>query len=79
MSYDYPKSFFLELANNDNLLGRITVFLDRERFNIEVDIVLRESRKIYKHVKNSFGYEDEQDAVDQGVSILSHYLKSLKH
>jgi len=78
-NYDYPKHFHMELENNENLLGRITVFMDREKFNVEVDIVFVEGRKIFKHVKQGYGYEDEQDAVDQGVTILSKYLSSLKH
>lgn len=79
MSMVYPKEFYIELVGNDNLLGRLTVFQSKEAFSVEVDIVLKESKKIFKHIGIFHNQEIEQEAVDYGVLKLSHFLESVKN
>jgi hypothetical protein len=45
-----PFEKYIDLENNPYLLGRIIVTQVREDFNAEVDIIHRESHKIFKHV-----------------------------
>jgi len=43
---------------------------------VDIDIVSRESRKIFKSVKRLYGLEDEQEAQDQAMFILSSFLRN---
>ena len=44
-------------------------------FSVEIDVVQKESRKIFKHVDILYHFEDEQEAIDAGVQRLSQFLK----
>ena len=56
MFEEYPQEFFLALnsadsrVDNDFLEVRITVNLLDDRFSAEIDLVQKESRKIWKHL-----------------------------
>lgn len=76
--YDYPKEFYVTLQNNDNLLGQIEVNRTNKGFNAEIAIVYKETKKIFKHVDQVFGAEDETEACDIGMMKLSRFLKSIK-
>ncbi len=78
MKEEFPQDFYIDISNNDSLLGRVSVNKIRTKFVFEVDIVFRESKKIFKHICQGFDHEDKSEAVDQGVMKLSHYLNSLK-
>ncbi len=79
MKIEFPKEFYLDLENNDNLLARIVVGKYKDSFNFEADIVFKESRKIFKHVGSQYDFPDEREALDQGVIKISKFLLSLKH
>ena len=74
---EFPQDFFIEIENNDHLLGRITVNQFKTRFNTEISIIMRESKKIYSHVDSLYDLEDPKEAIDQSVLRLSEYLRSL--
>ncbi len=78
MNEYYPQEFYIELTGNDNLLGRITVIKQQSSFSIEIDIVLKESRKIYKHIGSHFKLEDRQEAIDFGMMKLGQFLDSVR-
>lgn len=78
--YTFPLEHFVELsALSPHLIGRIVVFKDLKKLNIEIDIVQTESGKIYKHVKSIYGEEDLQDALASSIQILKNFLISKKH
>ncbi|EQC43843.1 hypothetical protein [Bacteriovorax sp. Seq25_V] len=78
MNEYYPQEFYIELTSNDNLLGRITVLKQAKSFSIEIDIVLKESRKIFKHVGSHFNLSDHQESIDFGMMKLSQFLDSVR-
>ncbi len=78
MNIEFPKEYYLNLENNDNLLARIIVNKYKSAFSFEADIVFKESRKIFKHVGSQFNFDEERDALDQGVIKVSNYLNNLK-
>lgn len=78
MKEEFPQDYYVDISNNDSLLGRVSVNKIKSNFVCEVDIVFRESKKIFKHVGQGFDYEDKTDAIDQGVMKLSAFLNSLK-
>jgi hypothetical protein len=76
---EFPKEFYLELTNNDNLLARVVINKSNKDFHYEIDIVFKESRKIFRHIGREYGLDDERDALDQAVIKASRFLNSLKN
>jgi len=79
MEDPYPLENFLEIENNPHLLGRVVVSRSPRGFNVEVDIVQKESKKIFKHVENLYAFDNPDEALEHGVFKLSSFLKNLKH
>ncbi len=73
---EYPQDYFVKIENEPNFLGRISLN-KRENgvFDIEVDVVHHESKKIYHHVINLYGLTDKNEAIDSGVFRLAKFLK----
>jgi hypothetical protein len=77
---EFPQEHFVELKGlSPHFVGRITVYEDRTKFNLEIDIVQTESGKIYNHVDSLYGEEEVQDALASAVQVLKNYLDSKKH
>lgn len=75
---EFPKEEFIELRGlSPELVGRITVHQNQGRFDAEVDIVLAESGKIFKHVGMLYKEEDGREALTMGIHRLKRYLSSL--
>ncbi|TNF02059.1 MAG: hypothetical protein EP326_03555 [Deltaproteobacteria bacterium] len=72
---EYPQDYFLVFQNDPYREGRITVNRMEKSFSVEIDVVQKESRKIFKHVDILYHFEDEQEAIDAGVQRLSQFLK----
>ena len=77
--YNFPKEYYLELTNNDNLLLRVVINKSRIDFSHEVDIVFKKSKKIYHHVGREYGHEDERESLDQAVIKATKFLAGLIH
>jgi hypothetical protein len=72
---NYPKEKYIELENNPYLLGRITVHLVKEDYHVEVDIIHKESHKIFKHVDIIYHQHSDEEAVILGVQRLRKFLE----
>ncbi len=73
---EYPQDYFLKIDNEPNFVGRITLNKrDTDLYDIEVDVVHKESKKIYHHVVNLYGLRDRNEAIDSGVFRLAKFLK----
>lgn len=70
---EYPQDYFVKIENEEHHIGRITVN-KAKRFNVEIDIVQKESKKIFHHVDMLFDIEDKTEAIDTGVQVLSKFL-----
>jgi glutathionyl-hydroquinone reductase len=66
----FPWEKLVEFTNDPYYLGRITVHQVKERFHVEVDIVNKESFKIYRHIGSLYDFEDPRDALDMGYREL---------
>lgn len=78
-SIEYPNENFIELNGlSPYLEGRIIVNQTDIGFDAEVDIILSESGKIYKHITVLYSQSDHREALDQGYRELKKYLNSLK-
>ena len=75
---EFPKEEYIELKGlSPNLVGRISINKNRNLFDAEIDIVLSESGKIYKHIDILFKLEDEREALNMGIYRLKKYLSSV--
>lgn len=71
MNEEFPKTYFLDIAGHENLLGRLIITPIDEKFMVEIDIVLKESQKIMKHVNILYNISELDEAKDIAVQHLS--------
>lgn len=71
---EFPAEFFIKLEGQDFLLGRLSVNKMNQSFWVEIDIVQKESKKIWAHVGNLYNISELDEAVDRSVQTLSDYL-----
>jgi hypothetical protein len=74
----YPVEKFIELDNNPYLLGRITVIQVNDLYNAEVDIIYKESHKIFKHVGIIWREHNGEEALICGVQKLRQFLEAVE-
>ncbi len=72
---EFPAEFFIKLEGQDFLLGRLSINKMNGSFWVEVDIVQKESKKIFAHVGNLYNTSDLDEAVTNSVQMLSGYVK----
>ncbi len=73
---EYPKEYIFPLEGEDHILAQVAVSPLKDKFLAEVQLVQKESRKIIKHLGSIYDAESEEEALDQGVSLLGTYLRS---
>jgi hypothetical protein len=74
----YPVEKYIDLENNPYLLGRIIVTQVQNDFHAEVDIIHRESHKIFKHVDIIYRQPSGEEALIVGVQCLRQFLERLE-
>lgn len=75
---DFPQEKYIELENNPYLMGRITIHQVKEDFHAEVDIIHRESHKIFKHVDIIYRQQSSEEALISGVQRLRTFLEKIE-
>lgn len=73
---EFPAEFFIKLEGQEFLLGRLSINKMNSSFWVEVDIVQKESKKIWAHVTDLYGIAELDEAIDRSVQALSDFLKS---
>ncbi len=68
---EYPKEYFVPLSNEPYFLGRIIVNKMKSGFQLDIDIVNKETLKIYHHLGQLFGEESEEEAIRKAVQKIS--------
>jgi hypothetical protein len=75
---DFPVEKYIDLENNPYLMGRITIHQVKEEFHAEVDIIHRESHKIFKHVDVIYRQYTSDEALIVGVQRLRMFLEKIE-
>ncbi len=75
---DFPVEKYIDLENNPYLMGRITIYHVKEEFHAEVDIIHRESHKIFKHVDIIYRQYTSEEALIVGVQRLRLFLEKIE-
>ena len=73
---NFEKEYFIPIDNEEFRIGRLNISLHKSGFMIDVDIIQKESRKIWHHVKTIYqnDSDDMQDAISQGRQALFEFL-----
>lgn len=74
----YPVEKYIELENNPYLLGRISINQVKEEFNAEIDIIHKESHKIFKHIGIVYNQYSAEEALIVGVQKLRQFLERVE-
>jgi hypothetical protein len=72
---EFPAEYFVKLEGNEFLLGRLSINKMNSSYWVEIDIVQKESKKIWAHAGDLYGINELDEAVDRSVQLLSDYLK----
>lgn len=75
---DFPREKYIDLENNPYLLGRITIHHVKEDFHAEVDIIHKESHKIFKHIDIIYNQHSSEEALISGVQRLRQFLEDVE-
>ena len=73
---DFPQEYFIKLDGQEFLLGRLVVNLLKNVYWVEVDIIQKESRKIWAHVGDLHGILELDEAIHKAVQMLADYTKA---
>lgn len=71
---EFPAEYFIKLEGQDFLIGRLSINKMKSSYWVEIDIVTKESRKIYAHVGNLYNMSDVDEAITSSVQMLSTYV-----
>jgi len=74
----YPVEKYIDLENNPYLLGRITIHQVKDDFHAEVDIIHKESHKIFKHVDIVYRQYSAEEALITGIQRLRQFLEMVE-
>ena len=75
---EFPVEKYIDLENNPYLMGRITIHHVKEEFHAEVDVIHRESHKIFKHVDIVYRQNSSEEALIVGVQRLRNFLEKIE-
>lgn len=75
---EFPTEKYIDLDNNPYLMGRITINQVGKDFHAEVDIIHRESHKIFRHVDIVYNEGSAEEALIVGVQRLRKFLDRLE-
>jgi hypothetical protein len=75
---EFPAEYFIKLEGQEFLLGRLSVNKLNSAFWVEVDIVQKESKKIWAHVGDLHGIVDLDEALHKSVQTLADFVKDHK-
>lgn len=75
---NYPMEHIVPLTGDEYLLGRLTINHAHDGLSVEIDIVQKESRKIFRNVGRLYKIADHDEALHLGVQKLSEFLNSLR-
>lgn len=74
----FPTEKYIDLENNPYLLGRVTVYHVKDDFHAEVDIIHKESHKIFKHVDIVYNQYSAEEALIVGIQRLRLFLEKIE-
>jgi len=75
---DFLHEKYIDLENNPYLIGRITLHHVKDQYHAEVDIIYRESHKIFKHVDIVYHQHSSEEALIVGVQRLRLFLDKIE-
>ena len=75
---EYPKEHYIELENNPYLMGRIAINHIKDDFVAEIDIIHKESHKIYRHIDILYSGYSAEEALISGIQRLRRFFEEVE-
>ncbi len=75
---DFPQEKYIELENNPYLLGRVVIHHVKNDYHCEIDIIHKESHKIFRHVEIVYNQQSSEEALITGVQRLRVFLERVE-
>lgn len=72
---EFPAEYFIKLEGQEHLLGRLSINKMNTTYWVEIDIVQKESKKIWSHVGDLYQMPDLDEAITASVQMLSKFVK----
>ena len=77
---EFPQEYFINIEGENYKVGRIVVLISKkidstEEFVSEIDIVGKDSKKIWMHVDSLYGLPSKEEAIEASVQRLANFLK----
>lgn len=76
---EYPREVFFDLTSEPEMIARITIYKIKKNYNSEIDLIFKESKKIFYHVGSLFGFDEEEDCLGESTQTLSFFLMQKKN
>jgi len=79
---EFPVEKKIELEGQDFLEGQLVIHRYEKQgnflYSVETNLVLKESKKIYRSVAQSFDHDNFLEAQELGVQKLADFFRKLK-
>jgi hypothetical protein len=75
---EYPIEHFLPIEGEPYFLCRVSIFKTAKGFISELDVVQKETFKIFKHVETLYAQDSAEEALNNGVETLARFLSKGK-
>ena len=72
---EFPADYFIKLEGQEFLLGRLSINKMNSSYWVEIDVVQKESKKIFAHVGNLYNVSELDEAITMSVQMLSKFIK----
>lgn len=77
---EYPIDYFVPLTGHEHLLGRLCLNQHHRQgiiyYRVEIDIVAKESKKIWCHLTQTVETGDEDEAIEMAMQRLSDFVRN---
>lgn len=70
LNESFPLERIVPFENDSYFAGRLTVHQLKKSYHVEVDIIQKESFKIYRHIGILYNFDDPSDALEMGYREL---------
>ena len=71
---DFPLEKFYSIKDNKEMLLRLSIGINKDKYWVESDIVTKESKKIVSHL----GFQQNLDSVFDAIQFGLNYYHSLR-
>ena len=73
---EFPAEYWVDLVGHPHLIGRITILKIGTSFNAELDLMLKDSRKIFRHIDMLYKISSFDEALDLAYQRFGEKMRA---